>query len=68
LVPESRSVARKELSEEQSAHADEKLVPAVRASAGKVVRAVFLQALLKLVPEFNPVALKDVMEVQFHHA
>jgi hypothetical protein len=68
LVPESRSVARKELSEEQSAHADEKLVPAVSEIAGKVVRAVFLQALEKAVPESNPVALKEVMEVQLYHA
>ena len=61
-------MARKELSEVQPVHALAKLVPAVSGIAGKVVMAVFLQALLKFVPESRPVARKDVMEVQLYHA
>ena len=59
----------KEVREVQLCHALGKLVPAVRASAGKVTRAEQLyHAELNWVPESNPVALKEVREEQLSHA
>ena len=46
-----------------------KFVPAVRGIAGKVARAEQLaQVWVKLVPESNPVARKEVREVLPYHA
>ena len=68
VVAEFNPVARKDVMEEQYRHVWLKVVPAVRASAGMVVRAVQLyQVNVKSVPEFNPVARKVVREVQPAH-